>query len=57
MNNISDGRGVSTCTGCGACVTVCPKDSIDYGENKFGFLEASVDYKKCIDCGKCKKFA
>lgn len=55
MNNISDGRGVSTCTGCGACVTVCPKDSIDYGENKFGFLEASVDYKKCIDCGKCKK--
>lgn len=36
------------CTGCGACVAVCPKNAISL-INKV----AVIDIAKCIGCGKC----
>lgn len=43
------------CTGCGACVQVCPKNCISWGEEELGFLYPDVDEIECIDCGLCEK--
>lgn len=36
-----------TCTGCGACESVCPVDAIAVDD------VAVVDEETCIDCGAC----
>ena len=36
------------CTGCGACVDVCPVDALKLENDK-----AVVDPETCIDCGTC----
>jgi coenzyme F420-reducing hydrogenase beta subunit len=44
-----------TCTGCGACYNICPKNAIVMTENKEGFLFPAIDDEKCIHCGLCDK--
>ena len=41
------------CTGCMACVDVCPKKCILSIEKKDGFRYSVIDTEKCINCGKC----
>ena len=36
------------CTGCGACVDICPVDALKLEDDK-----AVVDPETCIDCGTC----
>ncbi len=36
------------CTGCGACVEVCPVEALKLVDDK-----AKVDPDTCIDCGTC----
>ena len=56
MNNILDGKGkFNSCTGCGMCAAICPKDAIKIVLNKEGFYRPIVDESKCISCGICKK--
>lgn len=43
------------CTGCTACMNVCPKNAIQMREDEEGFLYPKVDEKKCIDCKLCQK--
>lgn len=43
----------NNCTGCGACMNMCPKDAIQMVPDKNGFLNPVVDDAKCIRCGKC----
>lgn len=43
------------CSGCGACVYVCPKNAIEMVEDEEGFLYPRIDPLKCIDCGLCRK--
>ena len=43
------------CTGCGACVSVCPKGAVSLKAGKLGALCSSIDTDKCIDCGLCAK--
>lgn len=43
------------CYGCGACVNICPRDTIHMEPNEEGFLYPVIDEAECIDCGKCKK--
>lgn len=40
------------CSGCGACIAVCPVKSIDFSEDPEGFLYPKVK-SNCIQCGKC----
>lgn len=43
------------CTGCGACVNVCPKSCISMQPDADGFYYPSVDAALCVDCGLCRK--
>ena len=36
------------CLNCGGCIDECPAGAISEGEDK-----ASIDPKKCTDCGIC----
>lgn len=41
------------CTGCGACMQVCPVKCISMCPDEEGFLYPVIDEDKCINCGKC----
>lgn len=41
------------CTGCGACMSGCPKDAITMERDKEGFAYPAVDGGKCVRCGHC----
>lgn len=43
------------CTGCSACLNICPINAIKFVENKEGFLYPEIDLDKCIHCDKCRK--
>lgn len=43
------------CTGCGACVSFCPKHAITIERTSMGRLFASINESKCINCGLCEK--
>ena len=44
----------SDCTGCGACISICPKGCIQMKEDKEGFLQPRIDSKECIQCHRCE---
>lgn len=41
------------CTGCTACVNVCPRDAISMRRDEEGFPYPAWENEKCIHCGKC----
>lgn len=43
------------CTGCEACVNVCPVSAISNEIREDGHLYVHIDEKKCIGCKKCEK--
>lgn len=43
------------CTGCGACVVVCPKQCITMSADAEGFRYPIIHKASCIQCGKCVK--
>ena len=43
------------CSGCEACVSVCPKDAISMEKNNEGYFYPTIDEDKCINCGLCYK--
>ncbi len=43
------------CTGCGACVNVCPRGAIELKERNGYFLFPEIDAAKCNQCGLCLK--
>jgi coenzyme F420-reducing hydrogenase beta subunit len=45
----------NNCTGCGVCAAICPKECISIRKNENGFYAYTVDSKKCIKCGLCKR--
>ena len=36
------------CTGCGACVDICPVNAVKIKNEK-----ALIDDKECVECGAC----
>lgn len=45
----------SMCTGCSACINICPKNALSLKQDSLGYYRATLDTEKCIDCGKCSK--
>ena len=45
---------IQYCTGCKACEQICPHAAISMQPNKEGFLESTIDYNNCVDCGLCR---
>ena len=45
----------ASCTGCGACVSICPKQAITMRADSEGFLYPVVDGTKCVACDACEK--
>ena len=43
------------CTGCLACMNICPKEAISISFDKDGLMLPSIDRDKCVDCGMCAK--
>ena len=43
------------CSGCGACMNICPKNAIKFEKNSEGFSYPVIDNDKCINCGACKR--
>jgi len=43
------------CTGCMACVNICPQNCINIFLDKEGFKYPNIDQLKCINCGLCNK--
>lgn len=41
------------CTGCGACMNLCPTNSIEMKEDIYGEIHPVINEKKCIQCKKC----
>lgn len=46
---------ISSCTGCSACVSVCPRECITMREDKEGFIQPYINTSQCIECHKCEK--
>lgn len=45
----------TACTGCGACVSICPKGAIAMRADEEGFLYPAVDSAMCVGCDLCEK--
>lgn len=45
---------INLCSGCAACVSVCPTKSITMIEDEEGFLQPYIDGESCIACHKCE---
>ena len=43
------------CSGCTACMNICPKNAIEMIEDNEGFKYPKIDNDKCIKCGACYK--
>ena len=43
------------CSGCGACVDLCPAGAIRFEKDDEGFWYPRVDTASCVNCGKCEK--
>lgn len=43
----------SECSGCTACMKICPKNAIRMVEDEEGFLYPEIEKRKCINCGAC----
>lgn len=45
----------SDCSGCTACLNICPKHCISMSVDREGFKYPIIDSSLCINCGLCKK--
>lgn len=52
MQHICD---IEKCSGCYACVNICPNASVEMRENAYGFLYPEINQDTCVNCGLCVK--
>lgn len=45
----------SECSGCTACMNICPKNAIKMVYDEEGFKYPVIDKDKCINCGACHR--
>lgn len=44
-----------SCTGCGACVNICPKGCLKLGTDEYGFYYPLHNAELCVECGMCER--
>ena len=44
-----------SCTGCMACVGICPVDAIGISSDKRGFYRPVIQENTCIHCNRCRR--
>lgn len=44
---------INKCTGCSACMNICPAGAISMGENIVGHLLPKINESLCVDCNLC----
>ena len=54
--NQLENRNKEDCSGCSACVEICPAAAITMEPDKEGFLYPVIEEKSCIHCGLCDSF-
>lgn len=52
MNQVCESN---KCTGCWACVNICPKHCISMSIGALGHLFPTIDTSTCVECGLCQK--
>lgn len=45
----------SLCTGCAACVNVCPCNDIHMISDTSGYRYPEIDPEHCVNCGFCEQ--
>lgn len=57
MGNVQTIRllGSGSCTCCGACANICPKDAIRLVPDVRGFPVPQIDYSRCVTCRCCER--
>lgn len=43
------------CSGCSACMNICPKNCVDMVEDEYGFRYPNINQQMCINCHLCEK--
>ena len=43
------------CSGCGACMNICPQGCIKFKEDEYGQKKPRIEKTHCIECNLCKK--
>jgi coenzyme F420-reducing hydrogenase beta subunit len=46
---------IHTCTGCLACVDICPKTALSYCKNEEGHIAYELEKDNCVECGLCER--
>ena len=55
MKNVIKLAAKSDCTGCGACIAVCPKSAITFKHTNSLHFYPEIDFSKCVACETCIK--
>lgn len=55
MKHIEVEKDITRCSGCGACMVVCPVSAIHMKADSLGCLYPKIDEALCINCGKCMR--
>lgn len=55
MNNTETICEKGDCTGCGACMSICPQNCITYDKDALDNIYPKIDWKNCAGCGLCRK--
>lgn len=50
-----DSGNKNECSGCSACLNVCPVNAITMQEDKEGFFYPIINRQVCVECGLCRK--
>ncbi len=48
-------QNIELCTGCSACVSVCPAEAVSLVPDKLGYYRRNVNPQLCVNCGLCSK--
>ena len=55
MATIENVLNTCRCSGCGACIQICPVNALVEDRDEYGFFKPRILTEKCVKCGKCVK--